>query len=123
PFDRKSVAARGISGKQSMKEQRTGISATDPTAPLLVIRLFGAVEVRVNGAPLPRLRSRKGLSLLALLTLRHNTAVERASLAGLLWTERPTSQALATLRRDLTDLRRALGAAANRLRSPTPRTL
>ena len=33
------------------------------------------------------------------------------------------STALATLRRDLTNLRQALGPAADRLRSPTPRSL
>jgi predicted ATPase/class 3 adenylate cyclase len=89
----------------------------------LTLRLFGPFDVRVNGDPLPRLRSRKGQSLLALLTLRHDREVERAWLAGMLWPDRPTSLALATLRRDLTDLRRALGTEAGRLRSPTPHNL
>jgi DNA-binding SARP family transcriptional activator len=97
--------------------------APDPAVPLLTICLFGPFEVRVNGRPLPRLRSRKGQSLLALLTLRHGCEVERAWLVGLLWPECATSQGLATLRRDLTDLRRALGPAAERLRSPTPHSL
>src|SRR5688500_15418380 len=97
--------------------------ATEPKVSALTLRLFGPFEARVNGAPLPRLRSRKGYALLALLTLRQGAEVERAWLAGLLWPERPTSQSLATLRRDLTDVRRALGPMAVRLRSPTPHTL
>src|SRR5205823_11330936 len=97
------------------------MTVPDPTERPLTLRLFGPLEVRVNGAPLPRLRSRKGLSLLALLALRHGAPVERTLLAGLLWLDRPTSQALETLRRDLTDLRQALGPEADRLRSPTPR--
>jgi DNA-binding SARP family transcriptional activator len=95
----------------------------EPPAPALYIHLFGPFEVRVNAAPLPRLRSRKGQSLLALLTLRAGTELERAWVAGALWPESPGSHSLATLRRDLTDLRRALGPAADRLRSPAPRTL
>jgi DNA-binding SARP family transcriptional activator len=97
--------------------------APAPAVSPLVLRLFGPFDVRVNGLPLPRLRSRSGLSLLALLVLRHEAAVERDWLAGLLWPERSTSQGLATLRRDLTDLRRALGAAAGRLRSSTRHSL
>jgi DNA-binding SARP family transcriptional activator len=99
------------------------MAVPDSAASPLVICLFGPFDVRVNGLPLPRLRSRSGLSLLALLVLRHDAAVERAWLAGLLWPERTTSQGLATLRRDLTDLRRALGAAAGRLGSPTQHSL
>jgi predicted ATPase/class 3 adenylate cyclase len=89
----------------------------------LAIQLFGPFEVRVNGAPLPRLRSRKGLWLLALLTLRHGQEVERDWLAGTLWPESGPSQALHCLRMTLTDLRRALGPAARRLQSPTSHTL
>jgi class 3 adenylate cyclase len=49
--------------------------------------------------------------------------VEREWLAGLLWPDRSTSQGLATLRRDRTDLRRALGPEAGRLVSPTSYSL
>jgi predicted ATPase/DNA-binding SARP family transcriptional activator len=90
---------------------------------LLAIRLFGPFAVHVNGQPLPRLRSRNGQALLALLTLRHDGEVERPWLAGVLWPDRPTDRGLALLRRELTDLRRALGPAAHCLRSPTPHTL
>jgi DNA-binding SARP family transcriptional activator len=99
------------------------MTTLDRHASLLTLRLFGPPDVRVNGAPLPRLRSRKVLSLLALLTLRHGSELRRSWLAGMLWPDTPTHLALATLRRDLTDLRRALGPAASFLRSPTRDTL
>jgi len=92
-----------------------------PKTPL-AIQLFGPLEARVNGVPLPRLRSRKGLWLLALLTLRHGKEVERDWLAGTLWPESGQSQAYHCLRMTLSDLRRALGAEACRLQSPTSHT-
>jgi predicted ATPase/DNA-binding SARP family transcriptional activator len=85
----------------------------------LAIRMFGPFDARLNGEPLPRLRSRKGQWLLALLTLRHGREVDRAWLAGNLWSDNPEPQALASLRASLADLRRALGPEAYRLRSPT----
>jgi non-specific serine/threonine protein kinase len=92
------------------------------TAPLN-IRLLGPFEVTVNGGPMPRPRSRAGQWLLALLALRHDRLTERAWVAALLWPESSHEQALFNLRRNLTDLRQALGAEANRLQSPTARTL
>src|SRR5262249_40415825 len=83
----------------------------------LVLRLFGPFEAHLHGRPLPRLRTRKGEWLLALLVLRHASDVERSQLAGLLWPDSPEPQALANLRLSLTDLRRALGPEALRLRS------
>jgi predicted ATPase/class 3 adenylate cyclase len=96
---------------------------TDPASPLLTLRLFGPFDARLDGEPLPRLRSLKGQWLLALLILRHGVDVERSWLAGMLWPNSPESPALANLRNSLTDLRRALGTAAVRLCSPTPHTL
>src|SRR5262249_18128541 len=77
------------------------------------------LEVRVIGQPLPRLRFRKSESVLALLTLRREGPIDRDLLSGLLW---PESRDHQSLRNSLTDLRRALGAMAARLRSPTPHT-
>src|SRR5436309_8638615 len=88
----------------------------------LALHLFGPFEVRLRGQPLPRLRTRKGQWLLALLTLRHGREVERAWLAGTLWPDSSEAAAFASLRNSLKDLRRALGSEADRLRSPTPRT-
>jgi DNA-binding SARP family transcriptional activator len=89
----------------------------------LLLRLFGPIEVQVGGTPLPRLRSRKGFWLLALLALRHGRNVERDWVGGTLWPESDDPQMLASLRKTLNDLRTALGSEAARLYSPTPRTL
>src|SRR5436305_1732527 len=96
--------------------------ATESAAPL-ALHLFGPFEVRLYGQPLPRLRSRKGEWLLALLTLRHAGEVDRSWLAGTLWPDSSEPAALASLRSCLKDLRRALGAEAARLHAPTPRLL
>jgi DNA-binding SARP family transcriptional activator len=89
-------------------------------APPLRLQLFGPLEAWLGDSPLPRLRSRKSLWLLALLALRQGAAVERDWLAGLLWPDRADSQAL---RNSLSELRRALGPEAFRLRSPTVHSL
>jgi predicted ATPase/class 3 adenylate cyclase len=89
----------------------------------LTMRLFGPFDVRLNREPLPRLRSRKGEWLLALLALRHGGDVERTWLAGTLWPDSLEPQALANLRISLADVRRALGPQAGRLRSPGARTV
>src|SRR5689334_743196 len=87
------------------------------------MRLFGPFDVLISGQPLPRLHSRKGHWLLALLALRHDRETERSWLAGTLWPESTEQQALFNLRQCLADLRRALGPESHRLLSPTPRTL
>lgn len=90
----------------------------------LTLRFFGPPEVRrSDGEPLPPLRTRKGLWLLALLVLRAGKTVERLWLAGQLWPDAPPETGLANLRRTLTDLRRALGDDAHLLASPTSTTL
>src|SRR5438046_5214348 len=98
---------------------------TDPpsTTSLLRIRLLGPYQATVNGRPLALRHSRKEQWLLALLALRHDRAVERDWLAGTLWPESTESRALDYLRHSLTDLRKALGVEADRLRSPTLSTL
>ncbi len=89
----------------------------------LRVRLFGPFGAWVEGRPLPRLRSRKGQWLLALLALREGRPVERTWLAGTLWPETTEENALVSLRQTLTDLRRALGREGVRITSPTTRTL
>src|SRR5690242_512363 len=61
----------------------------ETVAASLVLRLFGPLTVWVKGEPLPRLRSRKGKWLLALLALRAGRQVERDWLAALLWPDSP----------------------------------
>ena len=89
----------------------------------LKIRLFGTCEAWVEGKPLPRLRSRQGWWLLALLTLRQGRDVSRTWLQATLWPDSLPEQAAYNLRRSLSDLRGALGAQAARVLSPTSQTL
>src|SRR5437773_1705025 len=92
-------------------------------APGLYIRLFGPMEARVGSEPLRRLRSRKGLWLLALLTLRAGRDVERSWVAATLWPECDHADARHSLRQSLHDLRLALGPEARRLAGESVRTL
>lgn len=100
-----------------------GDAGGERQASQLTIRILGPFEARIGGKPLPRLRTRRGEWLLALLALRAGQAVERGWLAGTLWPESDEGQALTNLRVSLKDLRHALGEAAGCLRAPSPRLL
>jgi predicted ATPase/class 3 adenylate cyclase/Tfp pilus assembly protein PilF len=91
--------------------------------PAFAIRLLGPADIRVQGQPLPPLRSRTTLWLLALLVLKHPRPVEREWIAGTLWPESDPEQGLANLRQRLAELRRVLGEEAQRLLTPSGRTL
>jgi predicted ATPase/DNA-binding SARP family transcriptional activator/Tfp pilus assembly protein PilF len=97
--------------------------APDAAASGLEVRLFGPMEVRLGSQPLPRLRSRKGLWLLALLALRSGRSLDRGWLAATLWPDADAAYALRSLRQSLHDLRRALGPESGRLGCEAPRTL
>lgn len=84
----------------------------------LTIGLFGPMRVLVGDQPLPPVRSRKALWLLALLTLRHGRPVAREWLASTLWPDTDLSVAFTNLRPVIWELRRALGDQAYRLQSP-----
>src|SRR2546421_301914 len=94
-----------------------------PSSPSLTARLFGPFVVLIDGEPIPRLHTRKGQWLFALLTLRRGLDVERSWLAGTLWPDSREDQARSSLRMSLADLRRALGSESYRLVFPTSRTL
>ncbi len=94
-----------------------------PGVPPLEIQLFGGFEARVDGRPLPPLRSRREQWLLALLVLRQGRDTSRDWLAASLWPDNDMEQALFYLRKSLSNLRKALGEAAYRLLSPTPRAV
>src|SRR5437762_3073217 len=87
--------------------------------PSLKIRLFGRLLAEVSGVPLPRMRSRKELWLLALLCLESGRDVQRPWLAQTLWPSPDYSADLANnyLRRSLMELRKALGDQAWRLQA------
>ena len=92
-------------------------------SPPFILNMLGPMEVRVDGASLPHLRSRKGLWLLALLALRQGRAVERTWLVDTLWPQSSECQAHYNLRQCLTDLRRALGVQSGRVKNPSRHTL
>src|SRR5438045_4765547 len=91
----------------------------------LRIRLFGSVEIEVRGEPLPNLRSRTELWLLALLALQQGRPVRRTWLAQSLWPfpDHAADQSGYNLRRALTNLRKALGTETWRLRAVPPASL
>jgi non-specific serine/threonine protein kinase len=88
----------------------------------LRIKLFGSMEVEVRGEPLPKLRSRRELWLLALLALQHGRPVTRGWVAQTLWPfpDHAADQAAYNLRRALSNLRKALGAESARLQTVPP---
>lgn len=81
----------------------------------LTIRLFGPMLVLVGDMPLPRVRSRKALWLLALLATRANRPVAREWLAATLWPDVDLSTAFANLRPVLCELRHALRERSDRI--------
>jgi predicted ATPase/DNA-binding SARP family transcriptional activator len=85
----------------------------------LSIHLLGPFDVRVRGAAMRSGRTRSVEWLLALLVLRQGRGVSRSWLAGTFWPESSQEQAFLNLRRNLMDLRQALGPEVERLRSPT----
>jgi len=70
--------------------------------------LFGPLDIRVGGAPLTPLTSRRGRSLLGYLLLHHDPAPSREALAFLLWPDSSEEQARTNLRNLLHTLRRAV---------------
>ncbi|MGC4046206.1 MAG: winged helix-turn-helix domain-containing protein [Armatimonas sp.] len=81
----------------------------------LVLRFLGAPLLERGGHPLPLPRTRKALSLLALLALYAGRSVDRKFLAETLWPEQEPTQAAVNLRQALAILRRTLGTDAFRL--------
>lgn len=89
----------------------------------LTLRLFGPMQILVDGEPLPKMRSRKARWLLALLTLRNGEPVSREWVAGRLWPDVDVSLALANLRPLVSELRQAMGAQSARLQTPDRKTI
>jgi predicted ATPase/DNA-binding SARP family transcriptional activator len=72
---------------------------------------------------MPALRSKREQWLLALLVLKQHQDTSREWMAATLWPDNHEEQALFYLRKALSNLRKALGAQAARLLSPSPRTI
>lgn len=70
----------------------------------VALALFGPFRVAGEGEAIA-LRSRKACALLAFLALAHGHRATREQLADLLWTDRGTEQARASLRQTLAELR------------------
>lgn len=75
------------------------------------VRLLGPVSIENDGRPVV-IASKKARALLGYLMLRQGTKVSRSVLTGLLWGERGESQARASLRQTLSELRHALPGSA-----------
>jgi DNA-binding SARP family transcriptional activator/Tfp pilus assembly protein PilF len=82
----------------------------------LEIRLLGPLTVQLNGKPVA-LPARKTRALLAYLARREGVDIARTTLVGLLWGERDEAQARASLRQSLSELRGALGEAAEAIKA------
>ena len=80
----------------------------------LRIRLLGPISVANDGKPVV-IASKKSRALLGYLIQREGTEVARGVLTGLLWGERSESQARASLRQSLSELRGALPKSAKTL--------
>jgi len=77
------------------------------------IHLFGPPKFQTVAGDSVTIRSRKGAGLLACLVLADGKPVGRDHLCALLWSDRQTAQARASLRQLLVDLRQDFGPASH----------
>jgi len=77
--------------------------------PHLSVRLFGPLEVTLDGEAVTAFKSDKARALLAYLVVEAERPHRREKLAGLLWPEWPERAARGNLRRVLANLRLAIG--------------
>ncbi len=75
--------------------------------------LFGTPNFETSAGDSVVIRSRKGVGLLACLALAEGKPVGRDQLCALLWSDRQTAQARASLRQLLVDLRHDFGHASD----------
>ena len=75
--------------------------------------LFGTPNFETSAGASIAIRSRKGVGLLACLALAEGKPVGRDQLCALLWSNRQTAQARASLRQLLVDLRHDFGHASD----------
>src|SRR5262245_37778710 len=89
----------------------TGVGADFMTA--YRFHLFGTPNFETSAGDSIAIRSRKGVGLLACLALADGKPVGRDQLCALLWSNRQTAQARASLRQLLVDLRHDFGHAGD----------
>lgn len=77
----------------------------------LSLSLFGPFQASVDGVELP-VKSRRSQAMLAMLALAPKSSVARDRLAATLWPDRAEEQARASLRQELSSLRKLFGAGA-----------
>ncbi len=77
----------------------------------LTVRLLGGFEARLGASPPVQFPTKKARALLAYLAFRPGVAHSRDEVADLLWSTRGDEQARGSLRRTLSDLRKALPLA------------
>ena len=75
----------------------------------LAIRLFGSLQVTLDGKPVEGFTSDKVRALLAYLVMSPDQPQRREKLAGLLWPEFPERSARTSLRNALANLRKVIG--------------
>ena len=109
-----------LTSRADLRDIHAGRGVTHRT---LRFSFFGAFAGELDGAAMPRLRSRKGVWLLALLALRNGREVSREWLTTMLWPDATEAAGSVSLRQSLADLRRALGPHAERIEAPSPRSL
>jgi DNA-binding SARP family transcriptional activator len=115
------VVAHDSPGRTGTRRGSSG-DEKPPGEPTLQAYLLGALQLRLDGAPLPRLESARAESLLAYLLTHHEAPHTREQLAFLLWPDSTEEQARTNLRHVLHNLRRALLSLERHL-EVTPRTL
>ncbi len=71
---------------------------------VLELKLFGGLNISLDGAPLLDLKSQKGQGLLCYLAITHKRYT-RSALAGLFWTDMPQANALMNLRKVLSRIK------------------
>jgi TolB-like protein/DNA-binding SARP family transcriptional activator/Tfp pilus assembly protein PilF len=99
------IVVANVNKAQNRHLQRAG-GATG-----LRIRLLGPMAIDISGERIS-IPSKRVRALLGYLALRQGKEIPRSVLSGLLWGERSESQARASLRQALSELRAAFGALA-----------
>ncbi len=106
----------GVNSAMLKSVRPEGIKHSDVGADFMTgyrFHLFGSPNFETPAGDSVAIRSRKGVGLLACLALADGKPVGRDQLCALLWSDRQTGQARASLRQLLVDLRHDFGHASD----------